>query len=326
MVFFATCQLLKNTSQQDSMRLNKRYLWLSISLFSLIIPYLIYFLWRVSYFGHLIPNSFYCKSVTEGEIFVVDFYYLIVILPLLAVSMPYLLSRQKDCRHLLLWLPSLLYAIMLFKANPVIVYFLRLFIGPFALFCILPVLGLVYFANELFASKRNVDWAIVLGIVLLTWVCIPGNSSEYLSIKLNDYTERSQIRRDVATLLNNEAKLGDSVYLSDCGIIPFYTRRDLQFIDAQCLNNPELTQSPYKENMPLYANYLMTKVKPDWIIVSYYPEDSHGDYLTDLLYENGFYNQYQLKATLQSGYLDPATNNSKKKVIDFVYQVYKRRE
>lgn len=322
LVFFIACHYFKNPKQLDSSVQKKFYLWLSISLFCFILPYLGYFIWRVYYFGHWIPNSFSCKTMTNGQVFVVDFDYLIIILPLLVVSIPYLFSKQKDCRHILLWSPSLLYGIMLFNAHSVIAYFSRLFLAPFALFCLLPVLGLFYFVKEYMARKKNWDFIIVLAIVLLTYACIPGGEFQYLSIKNADYQERSQNRMAIVTLLNQRAKLGDSVYLNDCGIIPFYARSDLRFIDAQCLNNPQLTEYPYKDNLPLYAQHLMSKVKPNWIIINYYPEDSHGDYLSDLLYENGFYDRYELITTLQSGYFTPV---NKSKIIDFVFQVYKRK-
>ncbi|KTD79288.1 hypothetical protein [Legionella waltersii] len=322
---FIYCQWLKNRKLRWAVNQKRTYQWLSLSCLCFLIPYAIYFAWRVYYFGHWIPNSFSCKSITEGQAFVVDFDYLQVIFPLLVVSIPYLLSNRKDCRHVLLWLPSLLYGIMLIEAHPVIAYFSRLFLGSFAVFCLLPVLGLVYFSREYFKEKE-IDWVIVLAISFLTWWFVPASETEYLSLKLADYKDRNQSRMAIVNLINKEAKYGDSVYLSDCGIIPYYARSDIRFIDAQCLNNPNLTRSPYKENLPLYAKHLISQEKPNWLIVNYYPEEGHGDYLTDLLFENGFYNHYELLRTFQSGYLIPNSIGPKTKVIDFVYQVYQRKE
>lgn len=324
LLFFMVCQYVTGRDRKAFLNRKHMYCWFAISFFGLIIPYLAYFIWRVYYFGHWVPNSFTCKTSAEGKIFVVDFDYLLVVLPLLIVSMPYLLSRRKDCKHLFLWFPSLLYGILLFKANPVVAYFLRLFLGPFALLTLLPVLGLVYL-REYISIKKDCDLLVVLAIALLTWTIVPGGDYQFLSLKSDDYKERSQIRLSVAQLLNQKANPNDSVYLSDCGIIPFFSRRDLYFIDAQCLNNPELTQSPYKENMSLYAKHLISDVKPDWIIVSYYPEDEIGDYLTDLLFENDFYNHYQFISTVNSGYFITNPSGQKKRVIDFVYQVYRRK-
>lgn len=90
------------------------------------------------------------------------------------------------------------------------------------------------------------------------------------------------------------------------------------------MNNSDLTQKPFKNDLSLYADYLNSEVKPDWVITNYYPMESRGDYLTDLLYEKHFFKNYHLISTLSSGFYLNKNQPQGKKMIDFVYQIFKR--
>lgn len=324
LIFFIGCQYFKYKQNLIFKDLKRLYLWILIALMCFVLPYLVYFAWRLFYFGHWIPNSYRCKALTYGQIFVVDFDYLIVILPFLVLSIPYLLSANKDCRHVLLWLPSVVYGLLLWKANPVIAYCLRLFLAPFALFSILPVLGVNHLIKYIAHFKWDRDYLVAGIMIFMTWFFIPGNDLNNLSKRVMEYKERTQNRMYIADLLNYRAKQDAKVLLNDCGIIPFFSRRDIRFIDAQCLNNADLTKSPFNKDMSLYANYLDSELKPDWVIINYYPEESRGDYLTDLLEEKGFFKNYQLVTVLKSGYYLNEKAPEEEKMIDFVYRIFKR--
>lgn len=314
---FVLCQRRSLTSSQ-------RVRWGLITLGCFVLPYLLYFIWRYHYFGHWLPNSYQCKSIATGQLFVVDWEYVCVIFPFLVAALPYLLAK-KDCRHWLLWLPSLLYLAMLWQAHPVITYYLRLFLGPFCLAAMLPVLGvnqlLRYFPLSAWGNKI----ITVFVILLLTYYFIPHKGEQGLADLVSHYAERTQNRIQIATMLNSQAASNASVLISDCGIIPYLGRADLRFIDLQCLNNAELTQQPYRTNRGLYADYLNAQVKPDWVISNYYPLESQGDLLIDLLQERGFFKDYRLVNTLKSGGYFSEDVRDREKVIDYVYRVYKRK-
>lgn len=322
-VFFMACQLNVHTLK---MLKNKKtiYLWGLITLLCFILPYIIYFAWRLYYFGHWIPNSYLCKGLVSGQFFVVDLDYLQVLFPFIIASLPYFLLAKKDCRHWLLWSPSVLYGMMLWKADPVITHYLRLFLGPFALFSLLPVLGVVQFIQDFIRLKIDSELLVTAVIIASTFLFIPGHDASFLQKAVLHYQERTQNRVQIAEILNKEAAPGDTVLLNDCGIIPFSTRHDLRFIDLQCLNNSELTQIPYRHNLNLYAAYLQEKVKPDWVITLYYPLEGRGGFLTDLLIDNHFFDDYQLVKTLKSGFISTQYSNTPEKTIDFVFNLYKR--
>ncbi|MFJ1269457.1 protein LphB [Legionella lytica] len=299
------------------------YLWGSITLACLVLPYTIYLIWRVRYFGHWIPNSYQCKASLTGQGGVVDLDYVRVILPLIVCSLPYLLA-SKDCRHLLLWLPSLLYGVMLWGADPVLAHMLRLFLAPFALFSLLAVLGVSEFLSYFNLAKEDSRLLACFVFILITLLLIPGNHLTSLHTLATNYQSRNQSRLLIARLLNEQAAKGDTILLGDCGVIPFNARPDLRFIDSQCLNNAELTQAPYHRNFALYASYLREQVKPNWVIISKPVLEARGDFLISLLQGSDFLTHYQFIARFESGPIAQDIEGHSQKTVDNVYLVYKR--
>ncbi|KTD59981.1 hypothetical protein [Legionella shakespearei] len=321
---FMACQIrvrFINKIQPDK---STMYRWLLITLLCFILPYLLYFSWRVYYFGHWIPNSYRCKSLASGQFFVVDQDYLQVLFPFIIAALPFFLLAKKGCWHWLLWLPSVLYAVMLWKADPVITHYLRLFLGPFALFSLLPVLGVMQFIQDFIRLKIDPEVLSAVLIIVMTFLFIPSHNVSFLQKAVLHYQERTHNRMQIVEFLNKEAKSGDTVLLNDCGIIPFSARYDLRFIDMQCLNNPELTQSPYLHRLDLYAEHLQQEIKPAWVITLYYPLESRSDYLTDLLEKNHFFDDYRLVTVLKSGFIPQEHALSSKRTMDFVFYLYKR--
>ena len=299
------------------------YLWGAITLVCLALPYTIYFFWRVHYFGHWIPNSYQCKAFLAGQGGVVDLDYVRVILPLIVCALPYLLA-PKDCRHILLWLPSLLYGVMLWGADPVLAHMLRLFLAPFALFSLLAVLGVFEFLSHFNLAKEDVRLLSCFVFILITFLLIPRNNLTTLHVLATNYQSRNQSRLLIARLLNEQAAKGDTILLGDCGVIPFNARSDLRFIDSQCLNNAELTQPPYYRNFALYASYIREQVKPDWVIISKPVLEARVDFLISLLQGSDFLTHYQFIARFESGPVAHDVKGHSQKTIDNVYLVYKR--
>lgn len=320
LVFFSCCHL--NHFGIKTLFTSSRALgvWILITLFCFILPYSLYFFWRVYYFGHWIPNSFSCKALVTGQLFVVDIEYIWVIFPLFIASLPYFLST-KDCRHWLLWLPSLLYLVLLWKADPLITYFGRLFLGPLALFSLSSVLGVKcfigYFNHHLFDPKISITGIIIL----LTCFFVPGNDPLYLQAVIKQYQGRTQNRLIIANILNTQATTGAAVLMGDCGIVPFTARDDIRFIDTDCLNNPELTHAPYLHNLKLYADHIAAQIKPEWVIINHEPQ-KQGNYLFELLKKKDFFEHYELIINLESGWV----YGKDAKKIDYIYKVYKRRK
>jgi hypothetical protein len=298
-VFFISCQLRKNGISGFSQGYRTLRLWGMISCCCFVLPYTIYFIWRLNYFGHLIPNSYRCKAWFSGQTAVVDLDYLRVSMALIVASLPYFLG-SKDCRHLLLWLPSVLYGLMLWNADPLLAYHLRFFLGPLALFSLLAVLGVYQFLHYFKYSQWNIKVMTVFVTILCAFVFIPGNNLVTLRANTLEYQGRMQNRMMIATLLNTQAKPGDTVLLDDCGLILFNARPDIRFIDSQCLNNEYLAQAIARNHIMDYIKYLQNQVKPEWVVMNKFSFRVHLNLLMEALEQKNFLQEYQLVAVLDS--------------------------
>lgn len=289
-----------------------------------VLPYASYFAWRVLYFGRFLPNSYSCKAFINGYTLQLVIDYLLVAFPCLMLSLPYLL-KNKDCRHVLLWLPSLIYSILLFRANPNIAYYNRLFLGALSVFSLLPILGVQEFFDYFHCKARTDAVASTIVILLFTHLFVPGNQIETITLATSHYQQRSEMRLQVALLLNREASKNAQVLIADSGLIPFYGRHDIQFIDSLCLNNSEMTDGKIYQSRMSYAKRIQDIIKPEWVIDTYYPKLEHGNDINDQLRNMGFFNSYTLRASYQSHRFSSEKGNLVEQEADFVYRIYQRK-
>jgi hypothetical protein len=295
-----------------------------VATFCVIIPYAIYFFIRILYFNQLLPNSFLCKQVSISNIFQLDADYLKLIWPLLILSLPYFIGN-KDCRQLLIWLPSVIYFILLYQASPAIAYFNRLFLAAFCVFTVAPAIGINTFCSFFSWDASKKAWISTLIALLFAACFIPNGASDELELFNKHYEERNRIRNKIASDLNQQVKPFQRVLIADCGVIPFFAREDIHFIDSLCLNNHMMTNRNYISSQTQYAYRIKNLIKPDWVVDSYYPKLAHGNNLNDELREMGFFKDYQLIKRYASH--EFSRNSSKIPVPtneDFVYRIYQR--
>ncbi|KTC74289.1 protein LphB [Legionella birminghamensis] len=294
--------------------------WKSV-LISFVLPYLIYSLWRIAYFGQLLPNSYLCKSVGSFYPSIASFYHFLLIHDYLAISFPFIilglpfLFARYDCRNMLLWLPSLTYAVLLWDANPIIAHYNRLFLPAFALICVLPPLGIQEFLNYFSLNNTLKMVLCFITVLLLAHFSIPGINETQTQKELLHYQQRSDLRMRVSQMINHQAQRNARILVSDCGIIPYFGRPDLDYIDSECLNNRQMTQHSSLEN------YALTLVRhpPDWIIYSVNEWNQAND-LMEILIQQQFLKKYQLIAV----YPLYARKPNGQLVADFTYRIYKR--
>ena len=210
-------------------------LWLGWRQFflTLVICFLPYFIWRVTYFHHLFPNPVYCKGFVDRWNTVLDQNYLRLIWPFALVTIP-LFRASKQQEYIFLWILSVVYLLLCFGADPVSSFLNRLFLPAFALLLPLTLIALVQWCRR--------DWLIytVSGIWLLGFVPMM-SLADYRHFTVNPRAGE-HLRRQVLQWLDAHSVAGQQVALADSGLIPYYSQ--LPFIDTYCLNNLTMTQSP----------------------------------------------------------------------------------
>ncbi|WP_454785108.1 protein LphB [Legionella sp. WA2024007413] len=232
---------------------------------TLILFYGPYFLWRLIYFGYFFPNSVYCKGLSQSFPFSLDIHYLKLIWPLALLSLPACIKSQ-DKRHYFLWLPSLVYLIMLAKADPVVAFDNRLFLPAFALMLPLVVQGI---RSIVFALRQKEDFIFALlfylSFFVVLFLFVPAMSlADYQYFSQNP-VKGEQLRGKVVEWLNNYASPNDWVVLADSGLIPYAS--PLNFIDSYCLNNVTMAHFPAEHMYEEFCKEVLHK-KPAFIILT----------------------------------------------------------
>ncbi|CAM2990664.1 hypothetical protein [Legionella worsleiensis] len=230
-----------------------------------ILIYLPYFFWRWSYYGYLFPNSVYCKGFNEVFLYNLDWDYLKLIAPFVVLSIP-AFCKAWDKRYFFLWLPSLVYLILLRDANPVVAFDNRLFLPAFVLLIPLALRGLEQLVlpllNEKSAIKSGLFYVLFAFILVLF---IPMMSVGQYRYFTENPVRGEQLRYSVVQWLNTHSRTNDRVVLGDSGLIPYLS--DLHFIDSFCLNNLAMTHYSVKQRYKKWCQHLMIE-QPEIIILT----------------------------------------------------------
>lgn len=241
--------------------------WQGIFLFcfTLTLFYGPYLIWRITYFGFLLPNSVYCKGLSNNSVPILDINYLKLVWPLAFLAL-FACIQSKDKRHYFLWLPSVIYLIMLANSDPIVAFYNRLSLPAFVLLLPLAFQGLSALIYA-FWQKRDFAFEVLfyLSFFVMVLFFIPKMSLEDYRYFAQNPIRGEQLRVKVVDWLNRHMTPGDSVVLADCGLIPYLSH--LNFIDSYCLNNLAMAHYPEKQRYELFCDHILHQ-KPAVIILT----------------------------------------------------------
>lgn len=231
---------------------------------SLCFFYLPYFFWRWHYYGFLFPNSVYCKGFTK-TLTSLDLQYLKFVWPFAALAIPACI-KAKDKRHYFLWLPSIIYLLMLIDADPVVAFYNRLFLPAFVLLLPLALQGL---SQILLYFFKNRDGFYVFALFFTSFMLL-GLFMPWMTLSQYRYFSENPVRGEALRLqvgqwLGEHADPHDTVVLGDSGLIPYLSR--LNFIDSYCLNNVVMAHYTEAQRYAQFCHQILLD-KPDIIILT----------------------------------------------------------
>ncbi len=260
-----------------------------------------YFFWRWSYYGPFFPNPVYCKGLSTGLNFRLDKTYLNLAWPFLLLAFP-ACWYANDRRHLFLWLPSLVYCLLLIRADPIVAFDNRLFLPVFALLLPLALQGLYILLCHLLTRQDEVlELAMFIATGLLLFFCIPMMSLCAYRYFTENPLSGEKLRQSVVVWLEHHTNEQSRVVLADSGLIPFRSLRN--FTDSYCLNNVEMTKMPRTMMYQRLCNQILIS-KPDVIILTALIENGQVLYTpTDACLVSSLVdsNDYHLQASLGTG-------------------------
>ncbi len=253
----------------------RRALAFGLSAAAILLPY---YAWRLAYYGHLVPNTYYVKAaggmyaIQHGLAYLnklLTFNHIGVLMGLALIGLP---GGRNQRGKLFAFAVVLAFTGYMVKIGGDILPMYRLYAPCLPLLCLLAAAGtanVVGLANAVIsraelAGSLSRDagyqirgaaiWSVIVGcvfIVLSNFVTGLGHS-EYGGVL--GALERSHIA--VGRLLNSTHSPGDRAVAQDMGAIPYYAR-DVRFVDVIGLTDRRVAREMYDAGYTPYVRYLM---------------------------------------------------------------------
>jgi tetratricopeptide (TPR) repeat protein len=252
-----------------------------------IIPALIYMIWRYSYYGYLLPNTFYAKTGSSLEYFSTGFEYTWTFLKsygfyglFLLIGLYTLTSKEKFYNYL--------YLVMIFVVFTIYVIFVggdvlrpnRFFVPVMPVFFILVQEGLAMLTT-LFDKKREMAMGAIVGLIFIGGFTYYTYNSEAETIKGYADLEKGLVEKMKITagwLKNKQTQNGKplTVAATTIGAVSYYS--EVTLIDMLGLTDKEVAHNPkpipeisskdvgWRERN-YNVEYIMSR-KPDYIYFS----------------------------------------------------------
>lgn len=206
---------------------------------TLLISFTPYFIWRWHYYGNLFPNPVYCKGFVKFLVFDLDKHYLFLVWPFALFSL-LAIYKNRNSHYYFLWLPSVLYLILLMGADPIVAFDNRLFLPVFALLLPLAMVGVSVLVKHYLQCQNNT--MLFFFSCLMALLFIPMMSLKSYRHFTENPLAGERLRETVIEWLAHNTSLHNRIVLGDSGLIPYKIPR--QFIDSYCLNNRQMTTFP----------------------------------------------------------------------------------
>jgi arabinofuranosyltransferase len=273
----------KNVSPMQVLLSKNNLIWIGLYLG----PALVYMIWRYSYYGFLLPNTFYAKTGSSLEYFATGFDYTWTFLKsygfyglFVLIAFYTLTSKEKFY--------SYLYLVMIFVIFTIYVIFVggdvlrpnRFFVPLMPVFFILVQEGLAMLVG-LFDKKREMAMGAIMGLLIIGGVSYYTYSNESETIKGYSELENGLVEKMKLTagwLKNKQTQNGKplTVAATTIGAISYYS--DVTLIDMLGLTDKEVAHNPkpipeisskdvgWRERN-YNVEYIMSR-KPDYIYFS----------------------------------------------------------
>lgn len=247
-----------------------------------------YFFWRWQYFGRFFPNTVYCKGITGAMTFTLDKQYLKLLWPFILMAMLPMIKRYvlrlmnkhhslltipklkiQDIKLYFLWLPSVVYGILLIDADPIVAFDNRLFLPVFALFLPVAFLGMHRLLNNN-STLMNYSVALLFTLCFIPMKTIHGYRYFALMPQAGE-----KLRQQVSQWLSQHTNADSQIVLADSGLIPYETPR--HFIDSYCLNNADMTRYQSTNMYETFCQQIFDR-QPEIIILTSLINHGHTIY------------------------------------------------
>lgn len=226
---------------------------------------LLYWLWKWSYFGSLLPNSFACKLVESGRPTKLTR----ELLEIASVPLILTLGSRTSLRGpaWILIAPTLIYLYLLYGADPIIAHFNRHGLTAFGLLLVAAAIGLIGFVSArsgLAPARVEKGAALLLALGLLAFgLRHDGRFADHA----HRYGARMDARERVGEWLRQTGGPDASFVVGDAGVISWIANGS-NSIDAFCLNNPAMAREAGGRDPLRFARRVLEEIRPEFIVMA----------------------------------------------------------
>lgn len=230
------------------------------SLLGFVLPTILYELWRISYFGAPLPNTYYVKvtnalNVFAGRSYVTSFYKVEFLLVLMAIAGAWKLRRSPVLATAVLWILGL--SVFYVIPTPIQGFYYRFLFSVLTLLTAIGIGALVRFA---YGQKENYRWAMltvgVCGHLLINWRAAKGEEIQAVIPEATAmYEEMGEMLRTLPG--------ADSISFAyqDAGVVPYYSK--IEHYDLVGLNDRAIAHASNTSEVIQY----LAKVRPDMYLL-----------------------------------------------------------
>lgn len=231
---------------------------------SFALPYALYTIWRLDYFGRWLPNTVYCKADYSGDPLVLIKAFWWSALPAFVFATA-ALWRRFDPRLIVMGLVVLLYVGVLYGVDPIIGHLNRHFLTAYALLLVLATVGGLRLLTSILPklSASYLELGLLVTVLAFTSTSFK-EQQDFLQERAEKYADRMTMRAGLGHWLNNRLDPDETILLGDVGMIPFVARANV--MDAFCLNSRVMTSPPINNSAPAFVEYAMEQ-EPEMVIV-----------------------------------------------------------
>lgn len=270
------------------------------AVFSFSSVYTCYVLWKLVYFGDLIPHSVRCKAEYGGDPWklIVDAWGdadLLVVVGVIALFS----VKQRRSGIVVLLLSGLSMFFITYGVDPIVGYANRHFLTSFALLSVAgaAAVAAVFEYNEL---QRWHRWGASVAVISCVFMGqqVFGDSLSWHEKWMNHYSLRINERLKLSSWINERLSPSDTYLIGDAGLVPYLA--PFRVVDAYCLNNREFTSAEINRDPERFADWVY-RIKPRVLVVnsnsatSLRPRTELGVFPA-LVRAKQFADQYQLRA------------------------------
>jgi hypothetical protein len=306
-VFAATALILPGLRTSARAEAGARLLYFAVPFVVIFVPY---FLWRLGYYGALLPNAAYCK-VKRSLIWTATLSFWDYAKPFFLLSLirdP----RRIDSRELFFWGLPAAYAFLLLWVEPVVAWSNRYALLPIALLQVAAMAGMAtaagLFGRRLGRARRELVLVGLCAALLWPWTAWTEQAREFVG----GYSRRMATRQRIGEWLNERVAADQWVAVGDTGMIPYVARAKI--IDLYCLNSSEFIRA--EENRARFARWVYAKRPAAILLVSTDPTELKPTWLGSFMIAHPDFSAHYEVAEVFASRSDPL----------YTYFAYRRRE